>query len=100
MKDSCGQSVISEQNRGRIASIADGLSPSVRALVSGPMYSALAYGISEAWFHDVGYWAGRQLPRLGLATRRIVDPGFAASIPTPLGIAVRDHLRAMEGGGG
>lgn len=80
------------------AQIAGRLGPNVREFIKTPLYSAFSFRITAAWFCDTTYWAGRQLPKLGLAERRIVAPGWAALIPNERGLAVRAIL--MEQGRG
>jgi hypothetical protein len=75
-----------------IAKTADALTPSLKQFICGPMYSAHSHGIAYAWFHDTNWWAGRKLAKLELAERRRIEPGYFASIPTPLGLAVRQYL--------
>lgn len=78
---------------GEAREIAAGLTPTVREFVAGPMYSFHAYGISAAWSSDTNWWAARHIAKLGLAERRIVEPGLVASVLTPLGLAVRQILQ-------
>lgn len=85
-----GEAMTTREEAERVAA---GLNPTEKALIRGPLYSAIKHGIPAAWFHDVKYWGGRRLAKLGLAERRIVETGWVASIPTPLGLAVASLLK-------
>jgi hypothetical protein len=76
-----------------IDEIAHGLTPAERGFVKMPLYSAFSEGITAAWFHATGYEPARRLAKKGLCERRRIAPGYFASIPTPLGLQVREHLQ-------
>ena len=74
-----------------------GLTKGEKAFVTMPFLTG--YGVRYGWFHDNDDQLARQIYRKGLATKRKVEVGTVAAIPTELGLEVRARLLSSSGEG-